>query len=323
MLARQPSDDDGNLRRILKLKRSRVLVGASIFCFLLVVGIIGGIRLRKQMPYIFEIVPVENGIGIINTTVWNQRDLAVLWSEKSEGHKGSTVMKGALNQCVIDGLASGRTYTIRIRRSDPVGRVLYRSFQTETTVPETKPEYVVLVGASVGKSWDFPSLPNRTGVDGFAFGYRGYNGYDKGRVIEYLTRHELKPDTVIIKECAAYFPKELEPVIEKLPQWIDILNANGITPVLATCSPVTEENARQNPERLETIHEYNRFVRKYADENDLRVLDLEKTLRDSDTNPYLRDDYAQSDGLHLVPRAYEALDQIIIPALAGETGQTE
>ena len=66
------------------MKRSRVIVGASIFCFLFVVGIIGGIRLRKQMPYEFEIVPVENGIGIINTTAWNQRDLAVFWGEKAK-----------------------------------------------------------------------------------------------------------------------------------------------------------------------------------------------------------------------------------------------
>ena len=274
--------------------------------------------MRRKLPYEIELVPTRNGIAITNTTDWNRRDLVVSWGEKGSEFEGSMLMKGSLNRCMIDGLAGDKTYSIRLRRSDLRGRLLYKPFESEVTVRERVPTYAVLVGASVGKAWDLPSLPDRTGNDDFVFGYRGKYGYDKGDALDRLVEAQLRPDLVIIKECAAYFPGELEPSAEKLPQWVDLLKANGMTPVLATCCPVTEANDGGNPGRQEAIDEFNRFVRDYARENGLCLLDLAKALRVGETNSHLRSDYAQPDGLHLAPKAYAVLDLMAVPSLIRE-----
>jgi len=278
---------------------------------------VGVTSLRKPLPYDFEFIPTRNGVAITNTTAWNQRDFLVSWGEAGGNIKASMLMKGALNHCVIEGLAGGKTYAFRLRRSDLKGRLLYLPYTTAVTVSERVPTYVVLVGASVGKTWDLPSLPGRTGIDDFAFGYRAKYGYDKGDIIEGLTGAQLKPEMVIIKECAAYFPKELEPIREKLPHWVDSLTTNGIIPVLATCCPVTKANDEQNPGRQTAIDEFNAFVRTYARENQLRLLDLAQALQISNSDSHLRSDCAQPDGLHLTSKAYAALDLAVVPALSG------
>jgi len=301
------------------MKSHLVLSVAVAFCLLIVVAIVGGSHMRKEFPYELEFVPTDKSIGIINTVAWNQRDLVVAWGEKGKDIRANTLMKGSLNQCVLEELTNGKTYQIRIRRADLKGMLLYKPFTTEVTVREQRPKYAILVGASVGKAWNLPSLSERTGTDEFVFGYRGKYGYDKGEVLEQTAKAKIKPDIVIIKECAAYFPKELEPIREKLPQWVDLLASHGITPVLATCAPVTEDNDSQNPGRQEAINEFNQFVRAYAEKNNLGLLDLGKTLTDGEASYYLQDSYAQPDGLHLVPKAYKALDAVMAEVVAADT----
>jgi len=46
------------------------------------------------------------------------------------------------------------------------------------------------------------------------------------------------------------------------------------------------------------------------------VLGLEKAVRISDMGHHLKNEYAQSDGLHLMKKAYdEALDGIVLPMI--------
>jgi len=46
------------------------------------------------------------------------------------------------------------------------------------------------------------------------------------------------------------------------------------------------------------------------------VLGLEKAVRISDMGHHLKNEYAQSDGLHLMKKAYdEALDGILLPMI--------
>jgi hypothetical protein len=47
------------------------------------------------------------------------------------------------------------------------------------------------------------------------------------------------------------------------------------------------------------------------------LLGLEKAVRISDIDDYLKNQYAESDGLHLMRKAYdEALDGIVPPAIS-------
>jgi len=46
------------------------------------------------------------------------------------------------------------------------------------------------------------------------------------------------------------------------------------------------------------------------------VLGLEKAVRISDMDDHLKNEYAQSDGLHLMRKAFdEALDGIVLPVI--------
>lgn len=298
------------------MNNRKLLIYAGALCALLVAaGIIGVSYLRKGLPYEFEIVPIDRGIAITNREAWNERDLVVSWGEAGGADLSSKVMKGSVNQCTIEDLEAGRTYSLRIRRTDLKGRLFYKGFEAEMTVLDPAPKYVVLIGASVGKTWDLASFPDRTGQDGYVFGYRGKYRYDKEDLIRQVVSAPLKPDMVIIKECAAYFPRDTSKIIEKLPQWVDLARESGVTPVLATCAPVTEANDSTNPGRQEAIDEANAFVRAYTAENDVGILDLAETLSVGEESRHLREDFAQPDGLHLAPKAYEALDGILVPAL--------
>ena len=297
------------------MRKHSLSLYAGVLCVLLIAGIAGVSHLRKALPYEFEIIPIQNGLVVTNTAAWNERDLIVSWAEPDSSARSELVMKGSVNQCAAEGLKAGQTYSIRIRRADLKGRLLYKPFETEAVVLDAAPRYVVLVGASVGKDWDLSSFPDRTGESGYVFGYRGKYKYDKEDLITPLLSAPVKPDTVIIKECAAYFPEDADRIIEKLPEWVDLLRENGVTPVLATCVPVTKKNDEENPGRQEAINKANRFIRTYSAENNVGLLDLAETLRVSEADEHMREDFAQPDGLHLAPGAYSELDAILIPSL--------
>jgi len=298
------------------LKRHRIFLSAVAICGLLIAATVGASSVRRELPYEFDIVPIDHGIGITNTATWNQRDLIVSYGERGETPQSNTLMKGSLNQCVIQGLKGGQTYSLRIKRADLKGKLLYKTFEAEIEVLDPAPKYVVLVGASVGKDWDLPSFPDRTGESGYTFGYRGRYSHDKESLITPFLSAQLKPVVVIIKECAAYFPEDKDKIVEKLPRWVDLLKASGITPVLATCVPVTGDNDRNNPGRQAAIEDVNQFIRTYTEKNNIGLLDLASVLRVDENNGYLRESYARQDGLHLQADAYKPLDEILVPTIA-------
>jgi hypothetical protein len=296
--------------------QGKLLPLASIACALLIIGVLALYLLRKNLPYQFEFVPIREGVVIITTTGWNRNDLDITLTGNSDGASLRALMKGEKNQCRVEELRGGETYSIRVRRSDLLGRVRYQSFNGSVVVPEMPPQYVVLVGASVGKAWNLPSLPDRTGFKDFVFGCREKYGYDKSEVIQRLSE-SYKPDIVIIKECSAYFPKHRSQMVEKIPSWIATLSDNDIIPILATCCPVTETNDAENAGRQVATNEFNRFIRAFAAEHDIVLLDLAQALEISKDAHHLRNEYAQPDGLHLTPQAYEKLDQLLISVIEG------
>ena len=64
-------------------------------------------------------------------------------------------------------------------------------------------------------------------------------------------------------------------------------------------------------ERLKYILEYNDWVREYAKEKGLIVLDMEAALRVSDKDRRLRQDLTSGDGLHLNSNAYKIMDNLM------------
>ena len=296
----------------LKLVRSGLFLLVGIF----IVGLVMLSAYRKELPYSFEVVPLDSAVGIISTTSWNTRDLLITYKNEA-GDTGRATLGGNDSELIISGLHNAMPYTFTVSRRDLLGRLKYTPQSFKATPREENSKYIVLVGASVGRHWHFPELSQRISADKYGFGYRGKGSFDKEDVIIDLMHSKVKPDAIIIKQCAAYFPRDLDESKKQIDKWVKMISSENIAPILSTCVPVTQENDAQRNGRQSGIIEYNHFIRSYAERHNLPVLDLEKALRDDTTDSYfLKKEFATTDGLHLNNKAYsDALDPIVLPTL--------
>ena len=197
-------------------------------------------------------------------------------------------------------------------------------------------KHIVLLGASVGYAWNIPALPQRAGIDRYRFEYVHGSPFDKSKVLkEILGRTENKPDMIFLKECAAYFPGDLDRYKALMIQWIGECRESGVVPIPTTVVPVTKLHAYKvfayhilklrdpfrfgspfRQLRLKSILAYNDWLLAYCRENGVVVLDLEAAVRRSAVKRSLRSDLAKVDGLHLKPKAYQFFDRAVWPALA-------
>jgi len=166
---------------------------------------------------------------------------------------------------------------------------------------------LVLVGASVGLAWRLHLVfPNVRTLDEYRFDKTG----PLARAIA------LRPDAIILKECAAYFPSSGDVDTALVEQWVEQIRRAGIRPVLATVVPVTAEHARRAPGRQEGLTSFNDWLRGYAAGEDVPLLDLEQALRISAADRHLDDRLDSGDGLHLAWQTYRRhLDPLIPPLL--------
>jgi len=175
---------------------------------------------------------------------------------------------------------------------------------------------IALVCASVGSAWNigehFPQLNIRV--------YDEYQ-FDKGYRIREILDSE-KPDIMIIKECAAYFPPDsqgssMSAYQDLIRNWVNLCRGQGVIPVLTTVVPIDPDNPSNTGQaHLDSILEFNDWIKQYCSDEEISILDLEKALHISDSNRALNPDYDSGDGLHPNELAYtEKLDNILIPAL--------
>ena len=175
---------------------------------------------------------------------------------------------------------------------------------------------IALVCASVGAAWNigehFPQL-NISVYDEYQF--------DKGYRIQEILNSE-KPDIMIIKECAAYFPPDaqgstMSAYQDLIRDWVNLCRGQGVIPVLTTVVPIDPDNpSNAGQVHLDSILEFNDWIKQYCSGEEISVLDLEKALHISDSNRALNPAYDSGDGLHPNERAYsEKLDNILILAL--------
>ena len=182
---------------------------------------------------------------------------------------------------------------------------------------------IAFVCASVGSAWNidehFPQL-NISVYDEYQF--------DKGYRIQEILDYE-RPNIMIIKECAAYFPPDscgssMSAYQNLIRDWVNLCRAQGVSPVLTTVVPIDPHNpSNSGQSQLNSILDFNDWIKQYCSNENISVIDLEKALHTSETNRSLNPAYDSGDGLHLNERAYsEKLDNILIPALerALETG---
>lgn len=199
---------------------------------------------------------------------------------------------------------------------------------------------VVLLGASVGQEWEVGGMPKRLGNNRFQFEAVQAWQFDKTEALEevlmrpkrkfkptksylkgFFEPAPMKPDVVIIKECAAYFPGDLARFKSLVQKWVASIKASGKKPALATVVPVTSDHARRKPGRIEAIRAYNDWIRELAAAEKLPLIDLEAALREDATGRLLKAEYTSGDGLHLNRKAYDVLDKTLLDAAMKMTGE--
>jgi hypothetical protein len=190
---------------------------------------------------------------------------------------------------------------------------------------------VLLLGASVGKAWNFPGWPQRMNRTGLVFEMIPVYSFDKSegltdifirpkRKIRFNKRFvksllkpvPRKPDVIILKECAAYFPGDLKRYKGLVQEWISQIHNEGIKPALATVVPVTKEHAQRKHDRQDSIWVYNDWIRKISRDRGIFCLDMEEALRIGESDRSLNPDFAAEDGLHLKSKAYDILDKFLL-----------
>lgn len=196
---------------------------------------------------------------------------------------------------------------------------------------ENKPYRVVLLGASIGQTWNLSAFPERVRDKNYVVESFAVWQFDKSAMLDevlmrperkfHLTRTYLKslfqpapqpPDTIILKECSAYFPGEPQQQKELLiNKWVDQVRHAGIQPILATSVPVTRKRSEMDKGKMDGILKYNDWIRNYAKDQRIPLLDLELALRTDPADRYLRDDLTSGDGSHLNAKAYQILDGVL------------
>ncbi len=192
---------------------------------------------------------------------------------------------------------------------------------------------IVLIGASVGYSWRFGELSSRINAEPYSFEYVELYKFDKSEALDAVLTRQHLPTAIILKECAAYFPGDLDLYKSLMTSWIDRCLEKNIIPIPTTVVPVTWSHNIINGvkiiikriigrigkiyglSRIDSILAYNDWIKEYAQSRGLVVLDLEAALRVSPEDRYLRNELSSGDGLHLNDQAYKILDGIVLPTL--------
>lgn len=276
------------------------------------------LAVRKDIPS-QEIIPLDRGIAVVNSGPAYLTDKLSV-SLRSDDGLSKKMSYDSNGFCLFSGLSNGKTYTVVIGRTDLKGMLLYKKLTLKVQPRELKAKYYVLVGASIGKAWEFEQAPYRLKLGSeVIFGNRTKYDFDKTEEIERLTRLPVPISGVILKECAAFFPRDLDASKRLVKKWVGMLRSHDITPILATIVPVTKERDLKEPKKLEAVLAYNDFIREYAANEKIAVLDLEEAARITETDRHLRDDFAAPDGLHLVRKAYlEGLDKAVLRVIGAQ-----
>lgn len=191
------------------------------------------------------------------------------------------------------------------------------------------PMHIVLLGASIGKSWRIDRIAERVSLPGrYQFEYAGVGAFDKSSLIDDVIKRPNKPAAVMIKECATYFPGDSAAYQRSVTEWVKILRAAGIQPILVTTAPLAEptgfvqrvkdliKGVIGKPTWQESVIEFNDWLKYYAKTEGLPVFDLEAALRRDDSKRWLRNEFDSGDGLHLNDVAYQAVDRAFVNFLA-------
>mgnify|MGYP000058812488 CR=1 FL=1 len=205
------------------------------------------------------------------------------------------------------------------------------SATTTSAMPMTQTndtKRITLVGASIGKDWNFDRVAERLKISGYDFRYMGKYDFDKSELIDTIVGQSRKSDIVMIKECSSYFPGDSAKQRAFVQNWVGKLRAAGVQPVLVTVAPVKAPGLVQRGKNLvkkvmgkpvwpEEVAAFNDWLREYAARERLPLFDLERALSIAPDQRYLKPEFSTDDDVHLSRAAYERLDREFEQFLSG------
>jgi lysophospholipase L1-like esterase len=188
---------------------------------------------------------------------------------------------------------------------------------------------VVLIGASYARGWEVPEIEGRAVLN---------KGVDGEQTQDMLARFERdvigeNPAAVIIWGFISNLFRsngaDMAPAMQRARSDIEVMVSHaeerGITAILAT--EVTITNPDSLKERIfakvgpwfgkesyqdrinERVHAVNHWIREFAEQKYLKLLDFERVL--SDERGWRIRDYAAEDGSHISPAGYKALSDYV------------
>jgi lysophospholipase L1-like esterase len=202
---------------------------------------------------------------------------------------------------------------------------LFLLFAAASVSAASPPASLVIIGASYAADWQRPNLP------GYSVVNRGVGGEETHQVRARFERDLIaaKPDAVLIwghinnihRAPGGDMNAAKERIKGDVRDMVAMARARGITVMLAT--EVTLSEAVGFGNRLaafvgrirgktsyaakinDQVRDVNAWLRGYAKQEGLRLLDFEKALDDGEG---FRDtDYTRDDGSHISPEGYAAL----------------
>jgi hypothetical protein len=184
----------------------------------------------------------------------------------------------------------------------------------------------VYIEASIGRAWSLDQFPKRMGVGDLAIKFIPVYDFDKSEAVaKALGADNAKPAFVVIQECSTYFPGPLDEYKKLFRSWILQIKRAGVRPVIATTVPSAAPSgifgtAKEwiklrilgRESQYDQIRHFNDWLRQTAREEGIPVLDLEVSLRRSESDRSMDATYDAGDGTHLNGRAYQLLDGVLM-----------
>ncbi len=170
---------------------------------------------------------------------------------------------------------------------------------------------VVFLGASITRSWDlekyFPEIhPINRGIGGLA--------------PSLLTRFkenviDIKPRVVVIKFCSINMrpSQPLHVLQDALDMMVQLSKANQIIPIVCTIIPAGKPSAHiGNYSVVDSIQEFNQWVREYAVEKSIPLIDYSSAIQDD--KGFLPRRYSK-DPVHLNEDGYQIISDAARPVI--------
>lgn len=190
-------------------------------------------------------------------------------------------------------------------------------FLAEIAQGKSDPLRVVFMGASITNRWDLErDFPEVHMVN------RGVGGQLAPAMLSRFKRDviDLKPKAVVIKFCSINIRPHMPLSVLKdgMTMMSRLAQANDIVPIVSTIIPAGKPEAHIGDfSVVDTLAEFNDWVRRYAAENSFPLIDFAAAIQDE--HGFLPREYSV-DPVHVNEKGYEKLAEAARPVIYQAVG---